>query len=154
MNNLLLWRDRFFDFDLCHVTEADKVDNCRFLENCWMEFAENQRKSVSDVLSPPIIKNFKNGSKNLPFFFQILQTWFSRCWYSQLKENPKVTTELDYYRNPTSNSSRNRQFSISPASATWPCSTSKNRSRLFTMIINFLRYTYSIALSTIWKLEI
>ena len=34
MNNLELGRDRFFDFDNGHVTEAGKVENRRFLENC------------------------------------------------------------------------------------------------------------------------
>ena len=32
--------DQFFDFDLGH--EAGKVENCRFLENCSMDFDENE----------------------------------------------------------------------------------------------------------------
>ena len=32
-------------------------------------FAENQRKKlVFNILSPPIMKNFKNGIENLPIF--------------------------------------------------------------------------------------
>ena len=69
MNNLELGRDRFFDFDHGHVTEVGKLEIYRFLENCSMEFTENQgKKSVFNILSPPIIKNFKIGSENLPIF--------------------------------------------------------------------------------------
>ena len=58
INNLVQRRDRFFNFDLGHVTEAGKVENCRFLENWSMKFAENrQKKSVLNILSPPIKKN-------------------------------------------------------------------------------------------------
>ena len=42
MNYLKPRRDRFFDFDLGHVAEAGKVENCRFLENCSMDFDEKQ----------------------------------------------------------------------------------------------------------------
>ena len=70
MNKLGNCRERFFDLDHGHVTEADKVENYRFLENCSMKFAENQqKKSVSNILSPPIIKNFKIESENLRIFF-------------------------------------------------------------------------------------
>ena len=70
MNNLKLGRDRFFDFDHGHVTEAGKVENGRFLENCPMNFAENQqKKSVFNILSPQIMKNFKIGSENFRIFF-------------------------------------------------------------------------------------
>ena len=49
--------------------ESDKVENYRFLENRSMEFTENQgKKSVFNILSSPIIKNFKIGGKNLPIF--------------------------------------------------------------------------------------
>ena len=35
-----------------------------------MEFAENQgKKSVFNILAPPIIKNFKIGSENFRIFF-------------------------------------------------------------------------------------
>ena len=69
MNDLVPRRDRFFDFDLGHVTEAGNVENCRFLENWLMEFAENQqKKSVFNIVRPPFIKKFKIGSENLPIF--------------------------------------------------------------------------------------
>ena len=52
------------------MTEAGKVENCRFLENCSMEFAENQQKKlVLNILSPPIMKNFEIGSENFRIFF-------------------------------------------------------------------------------------
>ena len=71
MNKLGNCRERFFDLDHGHVTEADKVENYRFLENCSMKFAENQgKKSVLNLLLPPIIKNFKIGSENFPIFFR------------------------------------------------------------------------------------
>ena len=70
MNCLVLQRDRFFDFDPGHVREAGKVENCRFLENGPMEFAENQqKKSVFNILSPQIMKNFEIGSENFQIFF-------------------------------------------------------------------------------------
>ena len=46
MNNLEPRRSRFFDFDLGHVTEAGKVENCRFLENLSMNFDENQAATL------------------------------------------------------------------------------------------------------------
>ena len=53
--------------------QPDKVENYRFLENCSLEFAENQReKSVFNILSPPIIKNFKIESENLRIFFDFI----------------------------------------------------------------------------------
>ena len=70
MNNLVPRRNRFSDFDLGHVMEAGKVKNYRFLENCSMEFAVNQqRKSVSNMISPPIMKNFEIGSENFRIFY-------------------------------------------------------------------------------------
>ena len=49
--------------------ESDKVENFRFLENCSMEFAENQqKKSVFHILSPPIMKKFKIGSESSRIF--------------------------------------------------------------------------------------
>ena len=63
-------RDRFLNFVTWSAEESDKVENYRFLENCSMEFAENQRKkSVSKVLSPPIKKTINIGNENLPIFF-------------------------------------------------------------------------------------
>ena len=60
----------FFDFGLWTVEDSDKVENNRFLENCWIDVAENQRKElVSYLLSPSIIKNFQIGSESLPIFF-------------------------------------------------------------------------------------
>ena len=60
----------FFDFVTWSAEEPDKVENYRFLENCSMEFAENQqKKSVFNILSPPIMKNFKIGSENFRIFF-------------------------------------------------------------------------------------
>ena len=65
MDYLVSGRDRFFDFDHGHVTEAGEIENYRFLENCSKEFAENQRKkSVFNIISPPIMKNFKIGSES------------------------------------------------------------------------------------------
>ena len=61
MNNLGNRRDRFFDFDLGHVTEAGKDENYQFLENYPMEFPEIRRKkSVFNILSLPIKKNLQN----------------------------------------------------------------------------------------------
>ena len=57
MNYLVNDRDRFFDFDHGHVAEAGEVENYRFLENCSIEFAENQQKSVFNILSPSVMKN-------------------------------------------------------------------------------------------------
>ena len=46
------------------------VENYRFLQNYSIEVAENQRKkSVFNVLSPPIIKNLKIGGEIFPSFF-------------------------------------------------------------------------------------
>ena len=55
MNNLEPGRNRFFDFDLGHVTEAGKVENCRFLENLTY-FHLNLRKT------------WKSGMKIFGFF--------------------------------------------------------------------------------------
>ena len=41
MNNLELGRDRFFNFDHGHVTEAGKVEIYRFLEKLSMKISEN-----------------------------------------------------------------------------------------------------------------
>ena len=69
MNYLGNDRDRFFDFDHGHVAEAGKVENYRFLENCSIEFAENERKkSFFNMLSPPILKNMEIESENLTIF--------------------------------------------------------------------------------------
>ena len=63
-------RSTFLDFVTWLAEESDKVENYRFLENCSMELAENQqKKSVFNILSSPIIKNFKIGSENLRIFF-------------------------------------------------------------------------------------
>ena len=52
MNNLELGRDRFLQFDLGHVREVGKVENYRFLENCSIDFDENQAAwSVFDTTS-------------------------------------------------------------------------------------------------------
>ena len=62
-------RSRFLNLVTWSAEESDKVENYRFLENYSMEFAENQgMKSVLNILSPPIIKNFKIGGENLPIF--------------------------------------------------------------------------------------
>ena len=45
-------RDRFFDFDHGHVSEAGKVEIYRFLENLLIKIDENlQLKVFSDALS-------------------------------------------------------------------------------------------------------
>ena len=62
-------RATFFDFVTWAAEESDKVENYRFLENCSIEFAENQQKSVFNIFSPPIMKNFKIGSENFRIFF-------------------------------------------------------------------------------------
>ena len=60
MNSLWNCRDRFFDFDHGHVREAGKVENYRFLENCSMDFDENQAAwSLFDTLSVENIKSAK-----------------------------------------------------------------------------------------------
>ena len=60
MDNLVNGRDRFFDFDHGHVTEAGKVEIYRFLENCSMDFDENQAAwSLFDTLSAENIKSAK-----------------------------------------------------------------------------------------------
>ena len=70
MNYLGNDRDRFFDFDHGHVAEAGKVENYRFLENCSIEFAENQQnKSVFNILTPSVMKNCKIVSENFRIFF-------------------------------------------------------------------------------------
>ena len=46
MNKLGNCRERFFDLDHGHVTEADKVENYRFLKNWSMDFDENQAASI------------------------------------------------------------------------------------------------------------
>ena len=57
MNNLELGRDRFFDFDHGHVTEAGKVEIYRFLENLSMKINKNLYLDVfGDVLSDAIRK--------------------------------------------------------------------------------------------------
>ena len=63
-------RDRFLNFVTWSAEESDKVENYRFLQNYSMKFAENRGKQlVFNILSPPIIKNFKIGSENFPIFF-------------------------------------------------------------------------------------
>ena len=60
MYNLVNDQDRFFDFDLGHVTEAGEVENCRFLENCSMDFDKNQATwSLFETLSAENIKSAK-----------------------------------------------------------------------------------------------
>ena len=72
MNYLGNERDRFFDFDHGHVAVAGEVENYRFLENCLIEFAENQqKKSVFSILSPSVMKNCKIVSENFRVFFRI-----------------------------------------------------------------------------------
>ena len=88
MNCLVLWRDRFFDFDLGHVTEAGKDENCRFLENCSMEFAENQqKKSVFNILSAQVMKNFKIGSENFRIFFSTLHVQIGKIFKKSIFSN-------------------------------------------------------------------
>ena len=68
MNNLVSRRDRFFDFDLDHVTEAGKVENYRFLENSLMDFDENQAAwSLFDTLSAENIKSRKLKFEKIDF---------------------------------------------------------------------------------------
>ena len=121
-------RDRFLNFVTWSAEESDKVENYRFLENCSMEFAENRRKkSVFNILSPPIIKIFKIGSENLPIFFDFrcadrqklqkidfLNFCFSRFLYSQLKECRKVITQLDFHRNLSSSFRETDNFQLCP----------------------------------------
>ena len=40
--------------------------------------------------------------------------WFSRFWYSQLKEYRKVTTQLDFHRNPSSSFRETDNFRLCP----------------------------------------
>ena len=69
MNNLATGRDRFFDFDHGHVREAGKVENYRFLENCSMDFDENQAAwSLFDTLSVENIKSAKIKIRKNRFF--------------------------------------------------------------------------------------
>ena len=123
-------RNRFLNFVTWSAEESDKVENYRFLENCSMEFAENQgKKSVFNILSPPIIKNFKIGSENLRIFFdftcaerqnfsknRFFKFRFSSFWYSQLKEYLNVTTQLDFYRNQSSSFHETDYFQLCPIS--------------------------------------
>ena len=61
-------RGQFFNFVMWPSEESDKVENYRFLENCSMEFAENQGKqSFFNRRSPQIIKNFKSAVKICEF---------------------------------------------------------------------------------------
>ena len=65
-------RDRFLNFVTWAAEEPDKVENYRFLENCSLEFAENQRENtVFNIISPPIIKNLKIGSENFRIIFDL-----------------------------------------------------------------------------------
>ena len=49
--------------------ELDKVENFRFLENCSMEFAENQqKKSVFNIFYLQLWKTSKSGVKIFGFF--------------------------------------------------------------------------------------
>ena len=53
-------RDRFFDFVAWSAEEPDEVENYRFLENCSMDFDENQATwSFFDTLSAENIKSAK-----------------------------------------------------------------------------------------------
>ena len=152
MNNLVPRRDRFFDFDLGHVTEAGKVENCRFLENCSTEFAQNQqKKSVFNILSPSIIKKIQNREWKFPDFFD-----FTLCRGAKLKKNrffqiltfallilsavrvSKSDHAAWFSSKFVKKFSRNRQFSTLPASVTWPRSKLKNRSRLGTGLFIYL----------------
>ena len=57
MNCLVLQRDRFFDFDPGHVTEAGKVEIYRFLENLSVKINKNLYLDVfDDALSDAIRK--------------------------------------------------------------------------------------------------
>ena len=50
----------FFDFVTWAAEESDKVENYRFLENCSMDFDENQAAwSLFDTLSAENIKSAK-----------------------------------------------------------------------------------------------
>ena len=92
-------RGRFLNFVMWPCEESDKVENYRFLENCSMEFAENQRKkSVFNILSPPALKNFKIGSENFRIrFFQILI--FALLIFSAFHRNPSSSfRETDNFR--------------------------------------------------------
>ena len=53
-------RATFFDFVTWAAEESDKVENYRFLENCSMDFDENQAAwSLFDTLSAQNIKSAK-----------------------------------------------------------------------------------------------
>ena len=58
MNNLELVRDRFFDFDHGHVTEAGKVEIYRFLENLSVKINENLYLDVFDGALSDAIRKF------------------------------------------------------------------------------------------------
>ena len=62
-------RNRFLNFVTWSAEESDKVENYRFLENCSMEFDENQAAwSLFDTLSVENIKNAKIGIRKNLFF--------------------------------------------------------------------------------------
>ena len=57
-------RDRFLNFVTWSAEESDKVENYRFLENCSMDFDENQAAwSLFDTLSTENIKSAKKNYK-------------------------------------------------------------------------------------------
>ena len=62
-------RDRFLNFVTWSAEESDKVENYRFLENCSMDFDENQAAwSLCDTLSAENIKSAKIKIRKNGFF--------------------------------------------------------------------------------------
>ena len=62
-------RGRFLNFVTWSAEESDKVENYRFLENCSMEFDENQDAwSLFDTFSAENIKNAKITIRKNRFF--------------------------------------------------------------------------------------
>ena len=99
--------------------ESDKVENYRFLENCSIEFAENQqKKSVFNILSPSVMKNCKIVSENFRVFFRLYNVQIGKIFknrffqilifallYSHSEKYQKLPKELDFHEN-SSNSFR------------------------------------------------
>ena len=62
-------RDRFLNFGTWSAEEPEKVENYRFLENCSMDFDENQAAwSFLDTLSAENIKSAKIKISKNRFF--------------------------------------------------------------------------------------
>ena len=139
-------RDRFFDFDHIHVTEAGRVAIYRYLENYSMELDQNQVAwSIFDTLLAENIKmaKIKIWKNRFSEIFSIStskikkksEKFHSRFWsFDYLRWKKNLTPSVDFSANSMKQFSWNRLISTLPASVTWPRTKSKNRSGLFNIL--------------------